>query len=156
MYELHHGCNNKITTFPVGISLIRELKQRRRRRQQERQKSNRFRSARQQLSTCITLFCTFLCRRWTSTTWKYLNSRFIEERNTTQQLSFPELWYSPLEFNSKDICQHLTNWTRQNKRDEVWSSANWLFKWRFRSSRCRRIRAESKSSIFFWGNLCLM
>ena len=26
MYELHHGCNNKISTFPVGISLIRELK----------------------------------------------------------------------------------------------------------------------------------
>ena len=42
MYDLHHGCNNKISTFPVGISLIRELKQRRRRRQQERQKRNRF------------------------------------------------------------------------------------------------------------------
>ena len=56
MYELHHGCNNKISTFPVGISLSRELKQRRRRRQQERQKSNRFRLAKQQLCTCITLF----------------------------------------------------------------------------------------------------
>ena len=41
MYELHHGCNNKKTSFPVGISVIRELKQRRRRRQQERQKSKK-------------------------------------------------------------------------------------------------------------------
>ena len=133
------------------MSLIRELKERRRWRQQERQKSNGFRSARQQLCTCITLFCTFLCRRCTSTTWKYLNSRFVEDGNTRQQLSFyfPELWYSPSpsQFNSKGICQHLTNWTRQNKRDEVWSSAN--FKSRFRSSRCWRIRTESKSSIFF-------
>ena len=160
MYELHHGCNNKISTFPVGISLIRELKQRRRRRQQERQKSNWFRLAKQQLCTCITLFCTFLCRRCTSTAWKYLNSRFVEDGNTRQQLSFyfPELWYSPSasQFNSKGICQHLTNWTRQNKRDEVWSRANSLFKSRFCSSRCRRICTESKSSIFFWGNLCLM
>ena len=27
---------------------------------------------------------------------------------TTTFFSFPELWYSPLEFNSKNICQHLT------------------------------------------------
>ena len=159
MYKSHHGCNNKITSFPVGISLIRELKQRRRRRQQERQKSNGFRSARQQLCTCITLFCTFLCRRCTSTTWKYLNSRFVKDGNTRQQLSFyfPELWFSPLEFNCKDTSQHLTNWTRQNKRDEVWSSAHSLFTWRVRSSRCRRIRIESQSLVFFfWENLCLM
>ena len=159
MHESHHDCNNKITTFPVGICLIRDLKQRRRRQQQERQKSNRFRSARQELCTCITLFCTFLCRRCTSTTWKYLNSRFVEDGNTSQQLSFyfPKLWFSPLEFDSKDICQHLTNWTRQKKCDEVLNSANSLFRWRFHSSRCRRIRTESKSSIFFFGeNLCLM
>ena len=61
----------------------KELKQRRRRRQRERQKSNRFRSAEQQLCTCITLFCTFLCRRCTTTTWKCLNSRFVEGGNTT-------------------------------------------------------------------------
>ena len=42
---------------------------RRRRRQRERQKSNRFKLAKQQLCTCITLFCTFLCRRCTTTTW---------------------------------------------------------------------------------------
>ena len=41
-------------------SFIRELKQRRRRRQRERQKGNKFRLAKQQLCTCLTLFCTFL------------------------------------------------------------------------------------------------
>ena len=83
-------------------------------------------------------FCTFFYRRCTTTTWKCLNSRFVEDVNSRQRLSFsfPELWYSLLEFNSRKISQHLTNW---NKRDKVWSSANSLFKWRFRSChRCRR------------------
>ena len=39
---------------------IRELKQRRRQRQRERQNSYRLRLAKQQLCTCITLFCTLL------------------------------------------------------------------------------------------------
>ena len=50
---------------------------RRRRRQWVRQKSNRFRLAKQQLCTCITLFCTFLCCRCTATTWDCLISRFM-------------------------------------------------------------------------------
>ena len=41
------------------------------------------------------------------------------------------------EFSSRKNCQHLTNCTRWNKRDKVWSSANSLFKWRFRSRRLR-------------------
>ena len=47
-----------------------ELKQRRRRRQRELPKSNRFRLAKQQLCTCITLSCTFLSRGCMTTTWK--------------------------------------------------------------------------------------
>ena len=43
----------------INRCFLRELKQRRRRRQQERHKSNWFRLAKQQLYTCITLFCTF-------------------------------------------------------------------------------------------------
>ena len=85
----------------------RKLKQRRRRRrQQELQKGNRFRLVKQQLCKCITLFCTFLCRLCTTTRWKCLNSCFVEDRNTRQQLSFsfPELWHSPLEFNSKTFA----------------------------------------------------
>ena len=65
--------------------------------------------AKTHLCTCITLFCTFLSRRCTTTTWKCLISRFVGDGNTRQQLpfSFPELWCSPLEFNSKtfaNIC----------------------------------------------------
>ena len=37
-------------------------------RQREQQNSNRFRLAKQQLCTCFTLLCIFLCRRCTSTT----------------------------------------------------------------------------------------
>ena len=44
-----------------------------------REKSNRFRWAKWRLCTCITIFCTFLCRRCTTTTWKRLNSRFVED-----------------------------------------------------------------------------
>ena len=50
-------------------------------------KNNRFRRAKQQLCTCITLFCTFPCRRCTTTTWNCLISRFIEDGNKRQQLS---------------------------------------------------------------------
>ena len=118
---------------------IKELKQRRRRRQRERQKSNWFRLAKQQLFSCITLFCTFLCRQCTTTTWNCLISRFSEDANTRLRVSFSflELWCSILEFNSRNICQYLTKWTRWNKRDKVWSSETSLFKWRIRG-RCRR------------------
>ena len=44
----------------------RELKQRRRQRHRKRQKSNRFRLAKQQLCTCVTHFCTFLFRHCTT------------------------------------------------------------------------------------------
>ena len=36
----------------------------------------------------------------------------------TSTFFFPELQYKLLEFNSRKICQHLTNWTRWNKRDK--------------------------------------
>ena len=120
---------------------IRKLKQRRRRRQRERQKSNWFRLAKQQLCTCITLFCTFLCRQCTTTTWNCLIPRFSEDVNTvnTRQrlsFSFPELRYSLFEFNSRKYCQHLTKGTRWNKRDKVSCSATSLIKpGRFRSRR---------------------
>ena len=72
-------------------------------------------------------------------TWKCLISRFVVDMNTRQRLSFsfPELWYGLLEFNFREICQHLTNCASWNKRDKVWSSANSIFKWGFRSRRRR-------------------
>ena len=104
----------------------------------------RFRLTKQQPCTSITLFPTFLCRHCTSRTWKCRISRFVEDVNTRPQLS--ELWYNLLEFNSKKKFQHLTNWTRWNMRDKVWSSTASLFKWRFRSRHCRCC----SSSLFTW------
>ena len=79
-------------------------------------KWKRFRLAKQQLCTCITLFCTFLSRRCTTTTWKCLISRFVKDGNTGQQLSFSflELWHSPSELNSQKIANM---W--QIKRDGI-------------------------------------
>ena len=108
------------------MTTTREFTQRRQRRQRERQKSSRFTQAKQQLCTCITLFCTSLCRRRRLQRKNCLISRFVEDGNKRQLLSFsfPELWCSPLEFNSINISQHLTNSKRWNKRDKVWGSAN--------------------------------
>ena len=108
----------------------------RRRRQRVRQKSIRVRLAKQQLYTCITLFCPFLRRRCTTTKWKCLISRFVEgvnEDNDFPAFSFPE------EGNTVflSICQHLTIWASSNKHDKVWSSANSLFKCHFRRRRLR-------------------
>ena len=59
--------------------------------------------------------------------------------NTRKRLSFSfrDLRYSPSQFNSWKIRQHLTNWTRRNKLDKVWSGANSLLKWLF-CNQCRR------------------
>ena len=111
---------------------------RRKRWQREHQKRNRFILAKKTLHMHNAFFCSFLSRRCTTTTWKCLISRFVEDGNIRQHFfSFPELWYSPSEFNSKKICQHLTNYTRWNKRDKVSGSANSLFKWRFLNRRRR-------------------
>ena len=76
-----HRCSllRYIINLRHPIDESRELRQRRRRR--EGQKSYRFILAKQQLCTCITLFCTFLCRRCTTTTWKCLISRFVRYGN---------------------------------------------------------------------------
>ena len=130
--------------------VFRELSntQRRRCRQRGRQKIKRFRLTKQQLCTCIMLFCTFLCRRCTTTTWKRLIWRFVKDVNARLRLctSFPTLRYSLLEFNSRKKLQHLTNWLRWNKRDKDWGSAFSFFKLRFR---CRRRRCCLLSSLLF-------
>ena len=97
----------------------REFKQRRRRRQRKRQKSNRFILAKQQLCTCITLFCTFLSRRCSTATWNFLNSRacFMELVDTTQNLLFLFLKYGPFRFNPRKFRHHFINQMKLNKID---------------------------------------
>ena len=98
----------------------RDLKQRRRRQQQERQKRNRFDKQNNNFTHASHhALCTFHCRHRTTMKWKRLISRFVKDGNKRQRLSFsfPVLWHSPLEFNSRKICQHLTNCNYWNKRD---------------------------------------
>ena len=102
-----------LQSLALLIGANRVLKQWSRRRQRVRQESNGFRLAKQQLCTCIMLFWTFVNCRCMTTTWECLFLCFFKDGNRRQQryYSFPEIWYSPLEFNSKKICQHLTNFT---------------------------------------------
>ena len=83
--------------------VIRELW--RRRRQRGRQKCNRFRLAKQQLCTWIMLFCTFLYRPCTATTWKCLIASFMEEVNKRRRICFSlsKLECGPQEINSREI-----------------------------------------------------
>ena len=113
---------------------------------QNRKKSNRCRLAKQQLCTCITFFWTFLCCRCMIKTWKCLISRFVEDRTTRQGLSssFPKTLIQSLEFNSRKICEHLTNWMTWNYRDKLWSSAKSFLKLRI----CSRPRRFCLSSLF--------
>ena len=109
--------------------LTTELKQRRRRRQRERQKSNRFTLDKTTTSHVHHAFFNFPCRHCTTTTWNCLVSRFVEDVNTRRlSFSFSKLWYGLLEFNFRKIRQHLTNWTRWDTRDKVWSSATSLLR----------------------------
>ena len=54
--------------------------QRWRQKKENGKKSKRFLLTKQQICTCITLFCTFLCRRCTPATWNFLisHSRFMK------------------------------------------------------------------------------
>ena len=65
-------------------------------RTRESKKSNSLiGKTKQQLCTCITLFCIFLCRHCLTSTWKCLISRFVKDVNKQWQnfLSLYELGY---------------------------------------------------------------
>ena len=114
----------------------RELKQRRGRRQQERQKSNWFRLVKQQLCTCITLFLHISLPSLHDHNVEVPNFTFWRGReNKTTTFSFFSWTLQYFTIWLQKICQHLRNWTSWKKRDNVRSSANSLFKWRFRSRR---------------------
>ena len=88
--------------------------------------TNRLRLATQQLCTYTTLFCKFLCRFYTTTTWKCLIkiSRLLEDVNKWHQFSFslPVLWYSSLGFINflpEKFAKNLTKWMTWNNGDEV-------------------------------------
>ena len=103
-----------------------ELKPQRRRRQRERQKSNRFILAKQQLCTCITLFCTFLNRRCKSATWNFLISRACLWGWWTQHKNFLCLFLksdtvlsNSIPDDFAKILQTKWNWIRSMKFETV-------------------------------------
>ena len=102
-------------------SANRELYQRLQRRHRKRQKSYRFRLAKQQIFTCISLHDFDVRLRNFMFCWG-------REHKTTTFFSFFLNFHTVLEFlfNSRKICQHLANWARWKKRDKVWSSENSL------------------------------
>ena len=74
----------------------------------------------------ITLFCTFLHRPCTTTTWKCLIASFMEDVNKRRRISFSlsKLECGPQEVNSREIRLHLpfsANWI---KRDKDWKNGN--------------------------------
>ena len=84
--------------------------------------------AKEQLCTCITLFCSCRC---TTETWNFLilRAHFMELVSTTQQFSFSfsKHRYGPFGFNPRKFHQHLSNWMKLNKIDEILNSTNSLF-----------------------------
>ena len=116
---------------------IRELKQRRRRRQQERQKSNWFRLANNSFVRVSRFFVHFFA---VTALLRRENAYFhVLWRTWTQDhdflfllLNFDTIFKN---WSPDKNYQHLTNWTRWNKRDKVKSSATSLLEWRFRSRR---------------------
>ena len=129
---------------------IRELsivlqRQWRRQRHRGRQKSNWFGLAKQPLCRCITLFSTFLCCLCTTTTWKCLISRFMEDAvNEWPQsfLSLSKLEGGPQGINFREIRLHVTFSADWKKRDKVRKNANWFLKW--------LSRLPSPSSMLNW------
>ena len=83
----------------------RDFKIQRRGRQRERQKNIRF-----NFRTCIALICSFLSRFCTTTTWKCLISRFMENVNKQRRnfISLSELEFGPLKFSFRRVRLQLT------------------------------------------------
>ena len=84
----------------------------------------RLMSTKQQLCTCITLFCTFLCRPWTTTTWKDQILSLLENGNGKEINSTISVWTrarSPL-FSSNVDSLLLINRATWDYRQIVWKN----------------------------------
>ena len=112
-----------------------------------------FTLAKQQLCTCVTSFCIYLCRCCTNTTVKLPSFTFygeLEHKTTIsvkRSFSFSELRYSFSESTPEKAHNNWQiEWNGIRVCNEVWNSKNSLFKWRFR---CRWRRHSCLSSLFY-------
>ena len=79
------------------------------------------------------LFCTFLYRPCTATTWKCLIASFMEDVNKRRRISFSlsKLECGPQEINSREIRLHLPFSANWNKRDKDWTKREFIVKLTF-------------------------
>ena len=78
-------------------------------------------------------FCTFLCRRCTTTTWKCLIASFMKDVNKRRRISFSfsKLECGPQEINSMEIRLHLPFLAIWNKRNKDWKKREFILKLTF-------------------------
>ena len=130
------------------LYVVDVVEQGRRRQQRERQKQkNWFIKESHKFARPSRFSCTFFFRHCTTTTWKCLISRFMEDVNKRRRifLSLSRLECCPQEINSREFLPHVTSSVNWNKREKVWENASSFQKWRFR---CRRRRRSNRRSIF--------
>ena len=69
---------------------------------------------------CITLFCRFLCRFCTTTTWLFRISCFTKDVKMRRRncIALSEFEYVPLEFKFRMVRVHFTKLVSRNNRDK--------------------------------------
>ena len=89
---------------------FREFKIQRRGRQLELQKNDRFNYQNNNFARATHFFCSFLSRFCTTTTWKCLISRFMEDVNKQRRnfISLSKLECGPLKFSFRRVRLQLT------------------------------------------------
>ena len=100
-------------------------------------KSKRFKWGKQQLYTCITLFCTFLSHRCANATWNFLIScaLFMDYVNTRQQLNFLFIFLN--------LHTVLSDWTPEN------FAIIWQIEWNWtRTMKFETVRIHFLSDVF--------
>ena len=107
------------------------------------------RTSKQQFCTCITLFCTILCRHCMTTTWKCLISRYTQEVHKRRRISSLFLNLDIILRNSTlRVRLQLTKLVAWSNRSEDWKNANSLFQRRF----VFRRRPRMLRPLYFAGN----
>ena len=132
-----------VTIFSLISSTLysvcnRELKQRRRRKKDVKKEKGLL--SKTTTLHMMTLFCRYLHRPCTTTTWKCLIASFMKDVNKRRPISFSlsKLDCGPQEINSKEIRLHSPFSANWNKRDKDWKSGNSFSNWRFRCRYRRR------------------
>ena len=111
---LSYGFPTKLRAGPSGSydkgMINRDFKIQRRGRQREGKKKNRFDKQNNNFARASHFFCTILSRFYTTTTWKCLISRFMEDVNKERRnfISLSELGYGHLKFSFRRVRPHLT------------------------------------------------